>query len=201
MRGTEVVVLLTGYAAPPTLFLPVRRYLEREGFRAESWAYDSLAGSVKMHGAALAEHLRALDRDAAVGKIHLVGHSMGSVIVRTAVGAYLPKKMGRVVLAAPPNRGARLADWALRLGRRDTAALELSSQPDSLVNSMPSFAHVEFGVLAARFDHVVAKASTHLEGERDHLLLNAPHTVILHPAAGRQIAHFLRHGRFSRPGR
>lgn len=198
MSDAEVVLLLTGYGAPPTLFYPVRRYLNRNGFRAESWAYDSFEGSMAIHGTRLAMRLRQLDEDPGVGRIHLVGHSMGSVIVRLAVGEYLPNKLGRVVLAAPPNRGARLADWALAIGRNTTAAVELSSRPDSFVNSMPPFDHVEFGVLAARFDHVVAHASTHLPGQRDHLVLAAPHTVILHPAAGKQIAHFLRNGRFYR---
>jgi len=196
----EFVVLLTGYAASPTLFWPVRRYLRKEGYRAESWAYNSLNGSVKTRGAELAEHVRQLDADPSVSRVHLVGHSMGSVIIRCAIAAYRPKKLGRVVLAAPPNRGARLADFALAIGRNNTAAQELSSRADSFVNTLPPFSDVDFGVLAARFDHIVARASTHLDGERDHIELNAPHTVILHPTAGKQIAHFLKHGTFYRRG-
>jgi pimeloyl-ACP methyl ester carboxylesterase len=195
----EVVFLITGYGAPPSLFFPVRRYLNAQGFRAESWPYDSFSESVAIHGARLAADVRNRDADPGVARIHLVGHSMGAVIVRAALSEYVPKKLGRVVLAAPPNHGARLADWALAVGRRHSAARDLSSRPDSYVNQLAGLDDIEFGVLAARFDHVVAHASTHLAGERDHLTLMAPHTVILHPAAGKQIAHFLRHGRFYRP--
>ena len=67
-----------------------------------------------------------------------------------------PRKLGRVVLLAPPNRGARLADLALRLfGRRLIAATELCSHPDSYVNRLAPAADLDCGVIAASWDHVV----------------------------------------------
>jgi hypothetical protein len=50
----------------------------------------------------------------------------------------------RLKLLAPPNRGARLADFALRLlGRRLVAAVELCSHPDSYVNRLAPAADLD----------------------------------------------------------
>jgi hypothetical protein len=106
-------------------------------------------------------------------------------------------KLGRVVLLAPPNRGARLADLAVRLfGARILAAHELSSRPDSFVNRLPTLEGIDVGVIAAAWDHAVHRESTHLPGELDHLVLNSLHTLPLHRRTGGEVAHFLRHGRF-----
>ena len=97
------------------LLEPLRRALERQGFRAVSWRYRSLRGSIEGHAARLAAKARELDEDAAVECLHFVGHSMGAIVVRRALTMTRPRKLGRVVLLAPPIRGARLADFALRL--------------------------------------------------------------------------------------
>jgi hypothetical protein len=103
------------------------------------------------------------------------------------------------VLLAPPNRGARLADVALRLfGPRLTAATELCSHPDSYVNRLAGAADLDCGVIAASWDRVVALASTHLPGQRDHLVLRGLHTLPLHRHTAAQVGHFLREGRFMR---
>jgi len=195
----EAVLLVHGHAAHPLLLEPLRRALARQGFRALSWHYGSLRGSIDSHAAALAAKARALDADATIERLHLVGHSMGAIVVRSALAMVQPRKLGRVVLLAPPNRGARLADLAVRLfGGRILAATELCSQPQSYVNRLPGAGDLDCGVIAASWDHAVALASTHLTGERDHLVLRSLHTVTLHPRAPAQVGHFLREGRFLR---
>jgi hypothetical protein len=103
------------------------------------------------------------------------------------------------VLLAPPNRGARLADLALRLfGRHLVVASELSSHPDSYVNQLASPADLDCGVIAASWDHLVSLASTYLPDQRDHLILRSLHTLPLHRQTPTQVGHFLREGRFRR---
>jgi hypothetical protein len=59
---------------------------------------------------------------------------------------------------------------------------------------------MEAGVIAARFDHVVAESSTHVPGEADHLLVGASHSFLMYrPSVQRAIVAFLRTGRFPRP--
>ncbi len=195
----ETVLLVHGHGAHPVLLEPLRRALARQGFRAVSWRYDSLRGSIETHAAELAAKASQLEQDGGVARLHFVGHSMGAIVVRRALAMTRPKKLGRVVLLAPPNRGARLADLALRLfGRRIVAATELSSHPDSYVNRLMPAADLDCGVIAASWDHVVSLASTHLPGQRDHLVLRGGHTLTLHRRAPAQVGHFLRQGRFLR---
>jgi triacylglycerol lipase len=181
------------------LLEPLRRALERQGFRAVTWPYGSLRGSIEAHAARLAAKAKELEEDTGVERLHFVGHSMGAIVVRSALAMTRPRKLGRVVLLAPPNRGARLADLALRLfGRRLVAATELCSHPDSYVNRLAPAADLDCGVIAASWDHVVSLASTYLPGQRDHLVLRSLHTLPLHRHAPAQVGHFLREGRFLR---
>jgi pimeloyl-ACP methyl ester carboxylesterase len=183
----EAVLLVHGHGAHPVLLVPLRRALERQGFRAVNWRYGSLRGSIEAHAARLAAKAKELDEDAAVERLHFVGHSMGAIVVRS------------VVLLAPPNRGARMADLALRLfGRRLSAATELCSHPDSYVNRLAPAADLDCGVIAASWDHVVSLGSTYLPGQRDHLVLRSLHTLPLHRHTPAQVGHFLREGRFMR---
>ena len=134
-----------------------------------------------------------------IGRLHFVGHSMGAIVVRRALAIARPRKFGRVVLLAPPNRGARLADLGLKFfGRSLTAARELGAHPESYVNRLAPTADLDCGVIAASWDHVVSLASTHLPGERDHLVLRSLHTLPLHRRVPAQVVHFLRQGRFQR---
>ncbi len=195
----ETVLLVHGHAAHPVLLEPLRRALERQGFRALNWRYRSLRGSIEVHAEKLAAAARALDEDAAVARLHFVGHSMGAIVVRRALTMMRPRKLGRVVLLAPPNRGARLADLALRLfGPRSIAATELCSRPDSYVNRLAPPTDLDCGIIAASWDHAVSLGSTYLPDQRDHLVLRSLHTLPLHRHAPAQVGHFLRTGRFMR---
>ncbi len=128
------------------LLEPLRRGLARQGYRAVNWRYPSLRGSIEMHAAQLAAKAKELDDDTAVERLHFVGHSMGAIVVRSALAMRRPRKLGRVVLLAPPNNGARLADLALRLFRRwPAAARELGSHPGSYVNGLAPAADLDCG--------------------------------------------------------
>ncbi|MFZ1091024.1 MAG: hypothetical protein WAN75_17635, partial [Xanthobacteraceae bacterium] len=65
----EAVLLVHGHGTPAVLLEPLRRALERQGFRAVNWPYGSLRGSIETHAARLAAEAKELDDDAGVERL------------------------------------------------------------------------------------------------------------------------------------
>src|SRR5206468_10764892 len=99
----EAVILVHGHGAHPVLLEPLRRALQRQGFRAVNWRYRSLRGSIEAHAAELAAKARELDEATDIERLHFVGHSMGAIVARSALALSRPRKRGRVGLLAPPT--------------------------------------------------------------------------------------------------
>jgi alpha-beta hydrolase superfamily lysophospholipase len=73
------------------LLEPLRRALERQGFRALNWHYRSLRGSIEAHAAHLTAKAKELNEDTSVERLHFVGHSMGAIVVRSALAMGRPR--------------------------------------------------------------------------------------------------------------
>jgi triacylglycerol lipase len=203
-EGREHVVLVHGLLRTPRSWITVRRHLEREGFSTGVFGYPSLRGGLEPHGRALAAELRRLDargRDARGrwARVHLVGHSLGNLVIRAALAHVRPKNLGRVVMLVPPNRGSPVARRLARLLGDLFPVLRDLSDADGSAARRLAFPPMEAGVIAARFDHVVAESSTHCPGEADHLLVGASHGWLMYrPSVQRAIVAFLRTGQFPR---
>ena len=106
------VLLVHGYAATESVWTPLRRALAEAGFgHIVSFNYNSLATDPVAVSAELTHQaLRAL---AAAGapRVHLIGHSLGGLIVRCALAtsAVLSSQTASAVTIASPHRGAYLA--------------------------------------------------------------------------------------------
>lgn len=75
----------------------------------------------------------------------------------------------------------------------------MSDHDNSFVSRLPSPNFVDIGIIAARFDALVPVASTHLDGERQHVILNATHnSLLLSRTAANHILAFIATGRFER---
>jgi pimeloyl-ACP methyl ester carboxylesterase len=106
------VVLVHGYAGTDAVWSPARRQLHAAGFGfVVSLSYNSFATDPVEVSAELTRlALHAADNAEAAG-VHLVGHSLGGLIVRRAV-AESPALAGLAATAvtiASPHRGAPLA--------------------------------------------------------------------------------------------
>jgi len=109
------VLLVHGYAATECVWTPLRRALAQAGFgHIISLNYNSFAADPAAVSAELTH--QALETLAAVGapRIHLVGHSLGGLIVRCALASSAPlsSRTASAVTIASPHRGAWLARLA-----------------------------------------------------------------------------------------
>jgi len=197
----ECVSLVHGFLANKYMLAMLGRRLRDRGYLTNAWGYWNMQCSLLVHAERLSRDLEVLDADPRIDTIHLVAHSMGCIIGRAALDRRMPRKMGRFVMLAPPNRGSFVATaTAATFGRILRPVAELSTAEGSLVNSLPMPAGVEIGVIAAEYDALVAAESTHPDVPHSHVTLPTWHTGLLFKReTGDLVAAFLATGRFPAP--
>jgi pimeloyl-ACP methyl ester carboxylesterase len=193
----DLVVLVHGMGRSSLSMLPMERALERQGFEVLNWGYSSTLHDVAELGELLAAAVREQPRPDGA-HVHFVTHSLGGIVVRAALAQAVPTGMGRVVMLAPPNAGARAADlaapwagWLLKpLG-------EIGTGEGSVARALAAPAGVEIGVIAGGEDAKVSVEETHLPGETDHVVVPAWHSFLMNRADVQELTvSFLRTGRF-----
>jgi triacylglycerol lipase len=199
LRG-DIVVLVHGLAAHRVIMRSLAESLKRVFAGVVNWGYQSLWSPLERHGQELAHLLRRLERDVPHDRIHLVAHSMGSIIGRVALAEYQPDRFGRFVMIAPPNRGSHIASrLAPYLGRLCPPLVQLADDRSSFVCSLPPPSVPELGIIAAQADFLVLEPNTRLGCECDHIVLPGLHSSLLwRRETAEQVQHFLEHGRFVR---
>ncbi len=173
------------------------------------FSYSSVSASVAENAAALGRFLAATAADT----VHLVGHSLGGVVILKLFedGAFAPPP-GRIVLLGSPVRGSGaargFARWAVgrrMLGQSMTAEVfEPRSRRWGGAREVGVIAGDRargFGRLVGQLpppnDGVVMVDETRLEGASAHLVVNSSHSGMLFSrGVARHTAAFLRDGRF-----
>jgi pimeloyl-ACP methyl ester carboxylesterase len=130
------VLLVHGYAATGAVWTPLRRALTEAGFgHIVSLTYNSFAADPVAVSAELTRQaLRAIAVTGAP-RVHLVGHSLGGLIVRYAVAASaaLSSQTSSAVTIASPHRGVRMARIApgrcARIMHRGASSAPLEAGP------------------------------------------------------------------------
>jgi pimeloyl-ACP methyl ester carboxylesterase len=197
----DTVVLAHGLAALPVIMAPLARSLQPNFGNVINWGYPSLWSRIETHADRFVDLLRQLDSQSGGGRIHLVCHSMGCIIGRLALAEFMPQRLGRFVMIAPPNRGSRWArHLAPHLGRLSPPIAQLTDEQSSFVCSLPAPTAREIGIIAAKFDFMVAEPNTSLGCEADHIVLPGLHsTVLWRRETAMQVQYFIEHGHFQRP--
>ncbi len=199
----EIVVLVHGIGSSRLIMWPLASRMRRAGFRVVQWSYPTWFTPIGTHAERLAEFITKLQQEY---RVHLVAHSMGTIISRAALTSLIPtEKTGRFVQLAPPNHGSPVARLVGKVfGSVLKPTRELSDEASSYVNKLPNLTvlkkapyPVESGIIAARYDHLVPLKSTYLAGADQHVTLAATHNSLLFSStASKLVIEFLRNGSF-----
>ncbi len=198
----ECVSLVHGFLANKYMLSVLGSRLRSHGYLTDAWGYWNMQCSLLVHADRFARELQVLDAEPRIETIHLVTHSMGCIIARAALDRFMPRKMGRFVMLAPPNRGSFVATaTAGTFGRLLKPVAELSTACDSLVNSLPTPVGVDIGVIAAEYDALITAESTHPSVPHAHVTLPTWHTgLIFKKETADLVAGFLATGAFPEGG-
>ncbi|MFA6916624.1 MAG: hypothetical protein WC222_09520 [Parachlamydiales bacterium] len=160
------------------------------------WAYPSRDKLIQEHGADLAHYLQKLARKKPGVPINFITHSMGGLVLRSAMNhpeCPPEAKIGRAALLAPPNQGAgwgRFLDqyYFSHLIGKEKAGKQLRSQADfEFLGQFPDT--VQVLVIAGtkninpwikgKSDSTVTVDETRLNTPHQHKTVHAEHTMIL----------------------
>ena len=186
----------------------MRRRIARNGYQALSYSYPSMRLTLGENAERLVRYLRGLD----ASKLHLVGHSLGGLIVLRALDRATDLAPGRIVLIGTPCAGSHAARRMQRLpGGRAVLGRSLNESLGSPLDRPPAR---ETGVIAGSApiglgrifdpglprpsDGAVSVEETRIDGMRDHIVLPVSHSgMLVSRAVARQICTFLRDGAFA----
>ena len=192
----HLVVLLHGLGRTRRSLARLDRALVDAGFTTARLDYPSTRKPIEEHAATVAE---LLDHVPTPTKLSFASHSLGGLIVRQLLSYDAPWRSAieRIVMVAPPNRGASLA-----------ASLDRGNVMRGILG--PSYGQIARGfattlpvpqvpvaifagdVAGVPGDGLLTVDETRLEGASEHHIVPAIHTFLMnHPAVIRGATSFL----------
>ncbi len=109
--GTASVVFVHGLWMNGLEMRLLRSRMRRYGYHVHQFSYASVRRKPAAHAAALAHLVARMPGE----KVHLVGHSLGGLIILHLLYHHFPRRFGRAVLLGSPVGGSRLARRVRRL--------------------------------------------------------------------------------------
>ncbi len=203
----ETVVFVHGLYMTGLELSLLRLRVGQAGFETHQFHYHTVLEPVRANAQRLADYIAGLN----AVTLHLVGHSLGGLVILRMfeMGTKIPR--GRVVLLGSPVKGSRAArnlvaknlGWILGQSGSDGLAEEYEPHWNG---------ERELGVLAGTggfgmnplrpdlpepHDGLVAVEETRLVGAADIIEVNATHTSLLFGnEVAEQVITFLKNGRF-----
>lgn len=202
------VVLVHGLWMNALALYPLQARLAKRGFSVERFGYASVRGAPDRNARRLGRLIAGL-----AGPLHLVGHSMGGVLILQALREFPDARVRRAVLLGAPVAGsvagrglARAGAGRWLLGRSQPLWAE-GRTPDAppgvelgiIAGTLPIGLGRVLAPLPGPNDGVVAVEETRVNGAADTLLMRVTHSgMIVSAAVARQVCAFLEAGRFAR---
>jgi len=208
------VVLVHGLWTPAAILMLHDRWLQRRGYRVLRFGYPGMRATLSQNAQALKRFIATRIATAGTADIHLVGHSLGGLVILDMLTQAPDPRLSRVVLLGTPCLGShcarRLAGVAGMPALLGRSIIDWLSRAPGAAFAPRS--GMEVGVLAGTRsvglgrvvpglprpnDGVVAVTETRLPGAADFIALPVAHSQMLasRPCAT-QIAAFLETGRF-----
>ncbi len=196
INASETVYLLHGFMRSASSMNKASKALNKVGFKTILWDYPSRKKNIEEHAQDLVKELRKTARTQPGQPIHFFTHSMGGLVVRSAINH--PKcpqeaRIGKAVLLAPPNKGSRYAHFLNYIkpvkklvGKKSGKELFKTSDFDHLGN-FPSTMQImvisgTFGwnpVLKGKNDGKVTYKESQLDTPYEHKKVFAGHSWIM----------------------
>jgi pimeloyl-ACP methyl ester carboxylesterase len=210
------VVYVHGMWMPGSEMAFIRRHLaKRHGIGGHLFSYPSVRGTLDENAEMLAEYLRQHCRGE---RLHLVGHSLGGVVLLRMLALHPQAQVDRAVCIGSPLCGSRAAadlsrhDWGQAILGKSVAD-GVTGRPASDWAAGVTGRH-EVGIIAGTIaaglgrlvtsfdgpsDGTVAVAETKLAGAKDHVCVATGHSgLVLSKKVAEQVAAFLKDGVFLR---
>lgn len=206
----RTVVLLHGIWLPKAVMWLLARRLQRQGFRTRLFGYRSLLRRPADNARRLAALIETLD-----APVHLVGHSLGGIVILHALQQRPDLNVGRIVLLGSPVNGSLVAKRLQRflltrwlLGRGTAQALlgdgpgwDGSRALGTVSGTRPYGIGVLLGGLPGAHDGTVTLEETRLAGATDSIAIRTTHTGLVFSAAvADAVSAFLVRGAFAKTG-
>jgi pimeloyl-ACP methyl ester carboxylesterase len=205
------VVLVHGLWLGGWVMQGLRLGLSRRGYAAHAFAYPSMAQSLDEHARRLAARIGELPQPV----IHLVGHSLGGLVILRCLRNHGERRIGRIVLIGTPVRacmaGRRLEQLAagkrlLGASREIWRSLPEPFRPRCELGVIAGSRPWGLGRMLMRLpgtnDGVVRLEETETAGMRDRVVLPLSHSGMLVSArVASEVAAFLERGAFRRASR
>jgi len=197
----DSVVCVHGFFRSYRILLPLANALGNEELTVHLWDYPSRRKTIEGHAVELVQLLRRIAQRNPGKPIHFVSHSLGGIILRSALNhpdCPVEAKVGKAALVAPPNGGALLGRkvgyfvpvrWVVG-SKAGKQLLRLTGEDVRRLGSFPK--EMEIMVIAgnkkarwlSRFfdepnDGKVAVRETYLESPHTHYVIYASHTWII----------------------
>nr|WP_231951063.1 alpha/beta hydrolase [Legionella waltersii] len=202
-QSKEIVILVHGLLRTSLSMMPLKSFLESQGYEVLYYKYPSTKYSIHEHGDHLSQYVQTIMHDNPGVTIHFVTHSLGGIIVREALPNLSKSQMGHIgylVMLAPPNQGSMGAKFAVKLfpfvNYFIKPLAELSSDQAAYVHKVP-VPQIPMGIIAGRYDSKVPPEYTRLAGQQSPVIIDATHTFIMNKYRTKKlIVYFLKHGKF-----
>ncbi|PLX09404.1 MAG: hypothetical protein C0596_02360 [Marinilabiliales bacterium] len=215
MQARHKVYILHGWGNPKSIMHKVEKKVKKAGFEHENYAYPGLMVDLDSLGYLLYQDVK----NEAFDSVSFVTHSMGGLVFRSmlkfsGMDADLPF-IYRVVMIAPPNQGAAIADLfdpEKKLNKfLGPNVQRMQTDSGSFVNTIPYPYNIEIGIIIGcrgkdigynvfiegDNDGLVKPEHTLLGNEQDTIVFKLDHLALIRRRKPRkEVVEFLKYGTF-----